>query len=162
GQLRGRVIDAGALALGRLGHGRRFTTYRAVGEKASGPEPFQLTDGFLENVPQDLDVDLVPKVVAADRVEKVGPLVVELEFIDLRFVSEQAAVVAGLQVEVFMPLVNGLEEQQEILPAWVLHPAKPRNLGIGLGDALVRQQVALLAKSDEDDAVEYLLGNVQR
>src|SRR5207248_180837 len=87
------------------------------------------------------------------------PAIVELEVVNLRVLLEQFAVVAGIEVQALVPLVNAPEESEEVLPAWVRDQGEGRQTLPRRLDALGGKQPAIFAESDEDDPVDDLLGD---
>jgi len=112
---------------------------------------------------EHVHVHFVAEVVGADGVEEVRPLVIELKVVDFRIAMEQAAVVAHIEPEeVGVPLVNGVEQVEEVAPSRVGDFAEGGERLVGPINAPGRQQAAVLAEGDEDDPVEESLGDVDR
>ncbi len=71
--------------------------------------------------------------------------------------GEQPAVVLGNAVGL-VAHVDEAEEILEVLPAGIRHRMEAGDL-VGLGDGPLGQQLPILAKGDEHDAVEQPLGH---
>ena len=111
-------------------------------------------------MPQHVEVHLVGKVVAADPVEKGRPgRVGQLDLVDgVR--REQPAVITGNAVR-FVAGVDEAKEILEVLPTGIGHGVKAGH-AVRLGDRLLGQQPAILAKGDENDAIEQPLRHLDR
>jgi hypothetical protein len=150
-QLRG-VEDAVALAPGALGVGRLAANLRAQG--------LQVGDGLLEDVPKDVDVEVGLEVVAGQGLDAVEARIGHLEAFQVRVGREQPAVV-GVDLHRRVAAVDGLKETAELLPARDLDEALGLG-GEGLRQDLRRQEPGVLAKADEQAAVEDLLRQLQQ
>ena len=116
------VVDAEPFPLGRFGHSRLpdglFLIY-VFSEQTSPSNFFEFGDRFLEEMPEDIDVDLVAEIIISHTLEKVRPTIVELKVVNLRIVMKQPAVVARFQVETYMALIDGVKKIEEVAPARV-------------------------------------------
>ena len=152
------------LAFGRFGHGRfragRNRRGTAGREQAGLAHAFQFPDGFLKKMPQHFDVDFVAEIVAAHRMEEIRPGIVELQVIHFLIMPKQAAVIGGHPHRMILAFVNDMEQAEKILPARIGYLVEGGHIVVSRGDAPLREKAPVLAKSDENDAVDELLGDV--
>ena len=109
---------------------------------------------------EHVEVHFVGEIVVADRAEEVGPgLVGQFQVVD-GMGGEKAAVVARDAVGLVAD-VDEAEEVLKILPTGIGDGVEPGH-GVGLGDRLFGQQMAVLAEGDEHDAVDEPLRHFDR
>ena len=110
GEVTRRIVDAEAFSLCGLWHlGLVGGLSVPVGEQPADAEFLQFGDGLLEEVSEYVNIHFVAEIVPADALEEIRPLIVELEFVHLGIVAEQAAVVTPVERETFVSLVDGSE-----------------------------------------------------
>src|SRR5437762_3577366 len=101
---------------------------------------------------QHLDPDFVFKIVTADFLKEIGPVVGQLQAVHLSVRAKQAAVEsrdAGSRIA----LVNTAKQVEKVLPARIGY-ARKRGDALPRGDERIRrQEVPIFAKRDENDSV---------
>ena len=142
-----RVEDAVALALGT----RRV---RRLAPDA-GADRFQVADGLLEDMAEDVDVQVGVVVVAGQAQHAFQRGVGDVERVQRRVFGEQAAVVA-VDLHGRMAPVHRPEQPAQLLPARYRHKARALRRQ-GRAQHLARQQPGVLAKADEQHPVEEFL-----
>ena len=125
-----------------------------------GADGLQVGDGLLEDVAEDVDVEVGLEVVAGQGRDAVQALVGHLEPVEFRVFGEEPTVVA-VDLHRRQAPVHRIEQSTELLPARDLDEARGFRRQC-LGEDLRGQQAGVLTETDEETAVQQLLGQFQQ
>src|SRR5437870_497195 len=101
---------------------------------------------------ENIDANLVLKVVVANFLEEVGALIGEFQAVEQCVGLEELAVV-GVDAQTRVSPVHALEHAFEVLPAGILVSRELANRLPSLADDTARKELPVLAERDEHNAI---------
>jgi hypothetical protein len=107
---------------------------------------------------EDIDVDLVAEVIVADILEKIGPLIIQVEVIDFFVFSEQFTII-GWNSERFVSFVDAAKQVKEVAPFRVGDAVEWGDLAPGPGYGVSWQKFTVFAKRYEYYSVYEFLSD---